>query len=101
MRSREDATKSLDKAYRGARHERGDDKNRRAKRSGKTRLALHEDDFVAALKEWMGAERAKLSRHVAVAKAIDYMLTRWDAFVRFLDDGRICLRRRVTIARTG
>jgi hypothetical protein len=39
----------------------------------------------------MRAERAKLSRHVEVAKAIDYMLTRWPAFARFLDDGRICL----------
>ena len=39
----------------------------------------------------MRAERAKLSRHNAVAKAIDYMLTRWQAFTRFLDDGRICL----------
>ena len=36
--------------------------------------------LVAALEEWMRAERAKLSRHVAVAKAIDYMLTRWQAF---------------------
>jgi len=24
-------------------------------------------------------------------KAIDYMLTRWSAFTRFLEDGRICL----------
>ena len=32
-----------------------------------------------------------LSRHNAVAKAIDYMLTRWPAFSRFLEDGRICL----------
>ena len=47
--------------------------------------------FVAALEGWMRAERAKLSRHGAVAKAIDYMLTRWQAFTRFLDDGRICL----------
>ena len=39
----------------------------------------------------MRAKRAKLSRHAAVAKAIDYMLTRWGAFTRFLDDGRICL----------
>ena len=39
----------------------------------------------------MRAERAKLSRHNAVAKAIDYMLTRWQALTRFLDDGRICL----------
>ena len=33
----------------------------------------------------------KLSRHAGVAKAIDYMLTRWPAFTRFLDDGRICI----------
>ena len=45
----------------------------------------------SALEAWMRAERAKLSRHNAVAKAIDYMLTRWQAFTRFLDDGRICL----------
>ena len=48
-------------------------------------------DLVASLETWMRAERAKLSRHAAVAKAIDYMLTRWPAFARFLDDGRICL----------
>ena len=47
--------------------------------------------LVAALEEWTRSERAKLSRHNAVAKAIDYMLTRWPAFSRFLEDGRICL----------
>src|SRR5262249_54795776 len=26
-----------------------------------------------------------------VAKAMNYMLTRWDTFTRFLNDGRICL----------
>jgi hypothetical protein len=39
----------------------------------------------------MRAERAKLSQHNAVTKAIDYMLTRWPAFTRFLETGRICL----------
>jgi hypothetical protein len=39
----------------------------------------------------MREERAKLSRHTEVTKAMDYMLKRWEAFVRFLDDGRICL----------
>ena len=39
----------------------------------------------------MAAEREKLSRHAPVAKAIDYMLKRWDRFTRFLEDGRICL----------
>ena len=37
------------------------------------------------------ANAARLSRHADVAKAMDYMLKRWDAFTRFLDDGRICL----------
>ena len=39
----------------------------------------------------MRAERAHLSRHAPVAKAMDYMLKRWDGFTRFLDDGRVCL----------
>ena len=39
----------------------------------------------------MGGERAKLSRHNDLAKAMDDMLKRWDAFARFLADGRICL----------
>ena len=47
--------------------------------------------LVAALEAWLRAERAKLSRHAAIAKAMDYMLTRWPAFTRFLEDGRICL----------
>jgi transposase len=47
--------------------------------------------LIAALKEWMRAERARLSRHADVAKAMDYMLKRWPAFSRFLDNGRICL----------
>jgi len=39
----------------------------------------------------MRQERARLSRHAEVAKAMDYLLKRWDAFTRFLTDGRICL----------
>ena len=58
------------------------------------RLAARQEKsaaLVAALEAWMRAEREKLSRHAAVTKAMDYMLTRWEAFTRFLDDGRICL----------
>src|ERR1700730_14311104 len=47
--------------------------------------------LVAALEGRMRTERARLSRHADTAKAIDYMLKRWRAFTRFLDDGRICL----------
>ena len=32
-----------------------------------------------------------MSRHAEVAKAMDYMLKRWETFSRFLGDGRICL----------
>ena len=47
--------------------------------------------LVTDLEVWMREERAKLSRGSDVAKAMDYMLKRWPAFTRFLEDGRICL----------
>lgn len=40
---------------------------------------------------FMRAERARLSRHAAIAKAFNYMLTRSPAFTLFLPVGRICL----------
>lgn len=43
------------------------------------------------LHDWLTAQLAKLSRNHDLAKAINYMLRRWDAFTRFLDDGRVCL----------
>ena len=58
------------------------------------RVAVRRRDsapLVDKLIDWMRRERAKLSRHNDVAKAIDYMLKRIDAFTRFLGDGRICL----------
>jgi CheY-like chemotaxis protein len=47
--------------------------------------------LVAALGDWLRAERTRLSRHSDLARAMDYILKRWEAFTRFLDDGRICL----------
>ena len=47
--------------------------------------------LVAALESWLRTERARMSRHAPVAKAMDYMLNRWNGFIRFLADGRICL----------
>jgi transposase len=47
--------------------------------------------LVSELETWMRTERAKLSRHSDVAKAMNYMLNRWDTFAHFLHDGRICL----------
>ena len=58
------------------------------------RLAVrqqHIAPLVAGLETWMRESRGKLSRHNPVAKAMDYMLTRWETFARFLSDGRICL----------
>ena len=63
-------------------------------KSAEERLAVRQElsaPVLADLKEWMQAERVKLSRHAPVAKAMDYMLRRWELFARFLDDGRICL----------
>jgi transposase len=47
--------------------------------------------LVAELEVWLREQRAKLSRGNDLAKAMDYLLKRWPAFTRFLDDGRICL----------
>jgi transposase len=58
------------------------------------RLAVRQErslELVRDLEVWMRSEQARLSRHADVAKAMDYMLKRWTAFTRFLDDGRICL----------
>jgi transposase len=62
--------------------------------SADERLAVRHErvaPLVAQLEAWMRAERAKLSRHSEVAKAMHYMLKRWAAFTRVLEDGRICL----------
>jgi len=62
--------------------------------SAEQRLAVrqaHSAPLVAELETWLRTERARLSRHAPVAKAMDYMLRRWDSFTVFLRDGRICL----------
>lgn len=58
---------------------------RRAVRQELSRLLV--DELEARIR----AERPKLSRGNDLAKAMDYMLKRWPAFTRFLDDGRVCL----------
>ena len=63
-------------------------------RSAEERQAVRQElsaPLVAELEVWMREQRAKLARGNDVAKAMDYMLKRWAAFTRFLDDGRICL----------
>lgn len=58
------------------------------------RLAVRREriaPLIEALHAWMSEERAKLSKKAPVAKAMDYMLVRWERFTHFLDDGRVCL----------
>ena len=49
--------------------------------------------LVADLERWLRGDRASLSKHAKVAKAIDYLLSpnHWPGFTRFLEDGRVCL----------
>jgi transposase len=63
-------------------------------RSAEERLRVRQDQSVtvlSALEAWLREERSRMSRSASVAKPIDYMLRRWDRFIRFIDDGRICL----------
>lgn len=56
---------------------------RRAVRQARSRPLLD------ALHEWLQRTLGPLSQKSATAKAIRYALTRWDALVRYCDDGRI------------
>ncbi|WP_144243525.1 IS66 family transposase [Azospirillum argentinense] len=63
-------------------------------RSAADRLALRTElskPRIEELETWMRAARAGMSKHAPVAKAMDYMLTRWEGFTRFLRDGGVCL----------
>src|SRR5580700_7614308 len=62
--------------------------------SAEQRLRVRKEQsapLVAALETWLREQRSRLSSASSVAGPIDYMLRRWDRFVRFLHDGRICL----------
>ena len=63
-------------------------------RSVDERLALRKEKvapLVDSLEGWMRETRAKISKHNDVAKAIDYILRRWEGFTLFLRDGTVCL----------
>ena len=58
------------------------------------RLAVRQEHSAPLMDElhaWLTVQLAKLSRSHDPARAINYMLRRWEAFTRFLADGRICL----------
>jgi transposase len=75
-----DALFAIEREINGASEE-----QRRAARDERSRPLI--DDLGA----WLRAQHAKLSAKSKTAKAIDYLLKRWPAFTRFLDDGRVCL----------
>jgi len=63
-------------------------------KSAEERLAIRQAlsaPLMDELHTWLTEQLAKLSRHHDLAKAINYMLRRWDGFSRFLTDGRVCL----------
>jgi len=58
------------------------------------RLAVRKElsaPLLTELHSWLTAQVGKLSRGHDLTKACFYMLKRWDAFTRFLEDGRVCL----------
>jgi transposase len=62
--------------------------------STEARLAARQErarPLVDDLEAWLKANSMKLSPRTATAVAIDYMLKRWAAFTRFLNDDRICM----------
>ena len=62
--------------------------------SAERRCAVRQESsapLVADLEIWLREQRAKLSRGNDLAKAMGYLLKRWPAFTRFLEDGRVCL----------
>lgn len=62
--------------------------------SAEARHAIRQErsaPLLEALHAWLIAQLSSLSRNHDLAKAINYMLRRWPAFSRFLDDGRACI----------
>jgi transposase len=63
------------------------------------RVAVREEQarpLVMALEAFLREKRALLSARSETAKAITYSLARWEAFTRFLNDGRICMTNNAT-----
>ena len=47
--------------------------------------------LLEALHAWMLVQRRRLSGKAALGKALQYALNRWDALVRYLEDGRLSI----------
>ena len=62
-------------------------------RNADDRLVARQDrvkPLVDDLHLWMKDHRQRVSGGTPIGKALHYMLVRWNAFARFLDDGVIC-----------
>ena len=62
--------------------------------SSEGRLAVRRErsaPLIEDLHSWLTRQLARLSRNHDLAKAINYILRRWPAFTRFLNDGRVCI----------
>jgi transposase len=58
------------------------------------RLAVRQSrmrPLMVQFESWLHEQRARLSVNSETAKAINYILNRWMALTRFLDDGRLCI----------
>ena len=60
-------------------------------RGASARTPGAQPSLIVELQAWLREQRASLSRSSDTTKAINYCLSRWDAFTRFLDDGRVCM----------
>ena len=59
-----------------------------------TRLAARQDQAVAildALRHWLTVQRRRLSAKNALAKAIQYAISRWEGLTRYAGDGRLAI----------
>jgi transposase len=52
---------------------------------------IHVAPLVADLEAHLRQQYGRISRKSDLAKAINYMTSRWESFARFLQDGRICM----------
>jgi len=58
------------------------------------RLAVrqaHAVPLLDALRDWLGAQRRRLSAKNVLARATQYALTRWEALMRYAGDGRLAI----------
>jgi transposase len=63
-------------------------------RSAEARLAARQDraaPILDALHDWLVVQRRRLSSKNALARAIQYALSRWEALMRYAEDGRLAI----------